>query len=459
MGKEGGKRAKTLFKNCEIVYNGSKTSAPFRGEPEGERVMLDIRYVCEHPEEVQAALDKRNGSYSIEDVLALEKSRREIIREVEDLKAAKNRVSEEIARMKKSGQDADEKIALMKEEGERIKELDDKLSVIEDNLKNAVLALPNIPNPGIPVGKDDSENQVVRTFLEPTVFDFTPLPHWEIGEKKKILDPAAAAKISGARFTVYRGLGARLERAVMNFMLDTHIKNGYTEVFPPFLVNRDSMVGTGQLPKFEEDMYAVKDTDFYLIPTAEVPVTNLLRNEIVEEKELPIRYCAYTACFRGEAGSAGRDTRGLIRQHQFNKVELVHFCRPEESYDELERLTAEAEQILKLLKLPYRVSMLCTGDIGFSSAKTYDLEVWMPSYGRYVEISSCSNFETFQARRANIKYRPEGEKKARLLATLNGSGLAIGRTTAAILENFQNADGSITVPEVLRPYMGCDLIP
>ncbi len=421
--------------------------------------MLDIRYVCEHPEEVQAALDKRNGSYSIEDVLALEKSRREIIREVEDLKAAKNRVSEEIARMKKSGQDADEKIALMKEEGERIKELDDKLSVIEDNLKNAVLALPNIPNPGIPVGKDDSENQVVRTFLEPTVFDFTPLPHWEIGEKKKILDPAAAAKISGARFTVYRGLGARLERAVMNFMLDTHIKNGYTEVFPPFLVNRDSMVGTGQLPKFEEDMYAVKDTDFYLIPTAEVPVTNLLRNEIVEEKELPIRYCAYTACFRGEAGSAGRDTRGLIRQHQFNKVELVHFCRPEESYDELERLTAEAEQILKLLKLPYRVSMLCTGDIGFSSAKTYDLEVWMPSYGRYVEISSCSNFETFQARRANIKYRPEGEKKARLLATLNGSGLAIGRTTAAILENFQNADGSITVPEVLRPYMGCDLIP
>ena len=421
--------------------------------------MLDIRYVCEHPEEVQAALDKRNGSYSIEDVLALEKSRREIIREVEDLKAAKNRVSEEIARMKKSGQDADEKIALMKEEGERVKELDDKLSVIEDNLKNAVLALPNIPNPGIPVGKDDSENQVVRTFLEPTVFDFTPLPHWEIGEKKKILDPAAAAKISGARFTVYRGLGARLERAVMNFMLDTHIKNGYTEVFPPFLVNRDSMVGTGQLPKFEEDMYAVKDTDFYLIPTAEVPVTNLLRNEIVEEKELPIRYCAYTACFRGEAGSAGRDTRGLIRQHQFNKVELVHFCRPEESYDELERLTAEAEQILKLLKLPYRVSMLCTGDIGFSSAKTYDLEVWMPSYGRYVEISSCSNFETFQARRANIKYRPEGEKKARLLATLNGSGLAIGRTTAAILENFQNADGSITVPEVLRPYMGCDLIP
>ena len=285
------------------------------------------------------------------------------------------------------------------------------------------------------------------------------LPPCRTGEKKKILDPAAAAKISGARFTVYRGLGARLERAVMNFMLDTHIKNGYTEVFPPFLVNRDSMVGTGQLPKFEEDMYAVKDTDFYLIPTAEVPVTNLLRNEIVEEKELPIRYCAYTACFRGEAGSAGRDTRGLIRQHQFNKVELVHFCRPEESYDELERLTAEAEQILKLLKLPYRVSMLCTGDIGFSSAKTYDLEVWMPSYGRYVEISSCSNFETFQARRANIKYRPEGEKKAKLLATLNGSGLAIGRTTAAILENFQNADGSITVPEVLRPYMGCDLIP
>lgn len=421
--------------------------------------MLDIRYICEHPEEVQAALNKRSGSYSVEDVVALEKGRREIIREVEDLKAAKNKVSDEIARLKKSGQDADEKIALMKEEGERIKELDDKLSVIEENLKNAVLALPNIPNPDIPVGKDDTENKVVRTFLEPTHFDFDPLPHWEIGEKKKILDPATAAKISGARFTVYRGLGARLERAIMNFMLDTHVSHGYTEIFPPFMVNRDSMVGTGQLPKFEEDMYAIKNTDLYLIPTAEVPVTNLLRNEIVEEKELPIRYCAYTACFRGEAGSAGRDTRGLIRQHQFNKVELVHFCRPEESYDELERLTAEAEEILKMLKLPYRVSMLCTGDIGFSSAKTYDLEVWMPSYGRYVEISSCSNFETFQARRANIKYRPEGEKKAKLLATLNGSGLAIGRTTAAILENFQNADGSVTIPEVLRPYMGCDRIP
>lgn len=420
--------------------------------------MLDIRYVCENLEQVKAALATRSGSYDPTPVYELDLKRRAILKEVEDLKAARNKASDQIAVMKRNKENADELIALMKEEGEKIKALDAQLTEIEAQLKDAILALPNIPSPTIPVGKDDSENQVVRTFLEPTKFDFEPKAHWDLGEALKIFDWQAAAKISGARFTVYKDQGARLERAVMNFMLDTHTANGYTEVFPPFMVNRDSMIGTGQLPKFEEDMYAIKGTDYYLIPTAEVPVTNLLRNEIVDEAQLPIKYCAYTACFRGEAGSAGRDTRGLIRQHQFNKVELVKFCKPEESYDELEKLTNDAEKILQLLKIPYRVSMLCTGDIGFSSAKTYDIEVWMPSYGRYVEISSCSNFETFQARRANIKYRDAADKKPTLLATLNGSGLAIGRTTAAILENYQNADGSITVPEVLRPYFGKDTI-
>lgn len=420
--------------------------------------MLDIRYVCENLEQVKAALATRSGSYDPTQAAELDACRREILKEVEDLKAARNKASDQIAVMKRNKENADELIALMKEEGEKIKALDARLAEIEAQLKDAILALPNIPSPTIPVGKDDSENKVVRTFLEPTKFDFEPKAHWDLGEDLKIFDWQAAAKISGARFTVYKDQGARLERAVMNFMLDTHTANGYTEVFPPFMVNRDSMIGTGQLPKFEEDMYAIKGTDYYLIPTAEVPVTNLLRNEIVDESLLPIKYCAYTACFRGEAGSAGRDTRGLIRQHQFNKVELVKFCKPEESYDELEKLTNDAEKILQLLKIPYRVSMLCTGDIGFSSAKTYDIEVWMPSYGRYVEISSCSNFETFQARRANIKYRDSADKKPKLLATLNGSGLAIGRTTAAILENYQNADGSITVPEVLRPYFGKDTI-
>lgn len=420
--------------------------------------MLDIRYVCENLEQVKAALATRSGSYDPTPVYELDLKRRAILKEVEDLKAARNKASDQIAVMKRNKENADELIALMKEEGEKIKALDAQLTEIEAQLKDAILALPNIPSPTIPVGKDDSENQVVRTFLEPTKFDFEPKAHWDLGEALKIFDWQAAAKISGTRFTVYKDQGARLERAVMNFMLDTHTANGYTEVFPPFMVNRDSMIGTGQLPKFEEDMYAIKGTDYYLIPTAEVPVTNLLRNEIVDEAQLPIKYCAYTACFRGEAGSAGRDTRGLIRQHQFNKVELVKFCKPEESYDELEKLTNDAEKILQLLKIPYRVSMLCTGDIGFSSAKTYDIEVWMPSYGRYVEISSCSNFETFQARRANIKYRDAADKKPKLLATLNGSGLAIGRTTAAILENYQNADGSITVPEVLRPYFGKDTI-
>lgn len=321
----------------------------------------------------------------------------------------------------------------------------------------ALLSIPNIPDKSVPIGKDDTENKEIRKFLTPTKFDFTPKAHWDIGEDLKILDPATAAKISGARFTVYRGLGARLERAIYNFMLDTHTANGYTEIFPPYMVNRDSMYGTGQLPKFEEDAFSVKNNGYFLIPTAEVPVTNMLRGDVVDADKLPIYYCAYTACFRAEAGSAGRDTRGLIRQHQFNKVELVKFAMPENSYEELESLTAEAELILQKLGLPYRVVCLSTGDLGFSSAKTYDIEVWMPSYGRYVEISSCSNFVDYQARRMNIKYKTR-DGKTGFLHTLNGSGLAVGRTTAAILENFQNADGSVRVPEALVPYMGTDII-
>ena len=320
-----------------------------------------------------------------------------------------------------------------------------------------MLSIPNIPDPTVPIGKDDTENVEIRRFLEPTKFDFEPKAHWDLGTSLNILDPITAAKITGARFTVYRGLGARLERAIWNFMLDTHTANGFTEIFPPFMVNRDSMTGTGQLPKFEEDAYAVKNTDYFLIPTAEVPVTNMLRGDVVDEADLPQYYCAYTACFRGEAGSAGRDTRGLIRQHQFNKVELVKFVMPEGSYDELESLTREAELILQKLGLPYRVVCLSTGDLGFSSAKTYDIEVWMPSYGRYVEISSCSNFVDYQARRMNIKYRTKSGKTG-FLHTLNGSGLAVGRTTAAILENFQNADGTVTIPAALVPYMGVDKI-
>lgn len=419
--------------------------------------MLDFRFIVENADYVKKALSYRSGSYDVDRVVAVDARRKAVIGEVEALKARRNQVSKQIAERKKAGEDASALVAEMREEGDRIKALDGELGTLEAELRDAVLAIPNIPNETVPKGKDDSDNKIVRHFGKPTHFDFEPQAHWDIGDALGILDPAAAAKISGARFMVYRGLGARLERAVTNFMLDTHTKNGYTEIFPPFMVNRDSMIGTGQLPKFEEDMYAVKDTDCYLIPTAEVPVTNLLRGEVVEESQLPIKYCAYTACFRGEAGSAGRDTRGLIRLHQFNKVELVKFCKLEESYAELEKLTADAERILQLLELPYRVALLCTGDVGFSSAKTYDLEVWLPSYGRYVEISSCSNFESYQARRANIKYRG-ADKKTALVATLNGSGLAVGRTVAAILENYQNEDGSVRVPQVLQPYMGCEVI-
>lgn len=419
--------------------------------------MLDLKFVVENADKVKAAMKTRSGEYDVDAAVRLDARRKEILREVEVLKAERNRESAQIAELKKKKEDATELIAKMKAVGDKIKELDAALVPVEADLRMAMLSIPNIPDPTVPIGKDDTENVEIRRFLEPTKFDFEPKAHWDLGTSLNILDPITAAKITGARFTVYRGLGARLERAIWNFMLDTHTANGFTEIFPPFMVNRDSMTGTGQLPKFEEDAYAVKNTDYFLIPTAEVPVTNMLRGDVVDEADLPQYYCAYTACFRGEAGSAGRDTRGLIRQHQFNKVELVKFVMPEGSYDELESLTCEAELILQKLGLPYRVVCLSTGDLGFSSAKTYDIEVWMPSYGRYVEISSCSNFVDYQARRMNIKYRTKSGKTG-FLHTLNGSGLAVGRTTAAILENFQNADGTVTIPAALVPYMGVDKI-
>ena len=350
-------------------------------------------------------------------------------------------------------------MAELKKLSDEIKELDGQVSEVEAQLREALLNVPNTPNESVPTGKDDSENVEVRKVGEPTTFDFDFKAHWDIGTDLDILDFERASKIAGTRFTVYKGKGARLERAVANFMLNLHTEeHGFTEILPPYMVNRDAMTGTGQLPKFEDDMFHVPAKDFFMIPTAEVPVTNLRSNEIVDEAELPIYYTAHTPCWRKEAGSAGRDTRGLIRQHQFNKVELVKFVKPETSYDELETLVKAAEEVLKRLEIPYRVVVLSTGDLGFSSAKTYDIEVWMPSYGRYVEISSCSNFEDYQARRANIRFRPDGKGKPEFVHTLNGSGLAVGRTVAAILENYQQADGSVKVPEVLRPFMGCDVI-
>lgn len=420
--------------------------------------MLDIKRIMDNPEAVKTVLQTRNsGEYDIDGVVNLENERKEIISKVEKLKADKNKISQEVAILKRNKQNADELIAEVQKDGDLIKALDERLAVVCDSLKNTMLSIPNLPSTRTPVGKDDSENIVVRTFGEPTKFDFEPQAHWTLGEKLNILDFKTAGKITGARFTLYRGLAAKLERSVISFMLDTHTQNGYTEVLPPYMVNRDSMTGTGQLPKFEEDAFSVKNTNYFLIPTAEVPVTNMYRDDILDGSTLTQSFCAYSACFRAEAGSAGRDTRGLIRQHQFNKVELVKFSHPENSYAELEKLTNDAEQILIKLGLPYRVSALCSGDIGFSSAKTYDLEVWMPSYNRYVEISSCSNFEDYQARRANIRFKDAGSKP-RFVHTLNGSGLAVGRTIAAIMENYQNADGSITVPDALKKYMGVDKI-
>ncbi|HIT72513.1 serine--tRNA ligase [Tyzzerella sp. An114] len=417
--------------------------------------MLDVKDLRNNFDAVKAALDKRHKDYHLEQFKDLDAKRRELIGQVEELKSKQNADSKEIPKLKKEGKDTTALMAEMKELSAKIKELDAQVSEVDDALTSFMYTIPNTPNALVPDGADDTENQEMRKWGEPTKFDFEPKPHWDLGDELGILDPATAAKITGARFTVYKGLGARLERAIMNFMLDTHVdKHGYTEVFPPFMVNRKSMTGTGQLPKFEEDAFKVAGTDYFLVPTAEVPVTNMYSDMILSGADLTIKHCAYTACFRAEAGSAGRDTRGLIRQHQFNKVELVKFTRPEESYAELEKLTNDAEEILQLLGLPYRVVRLCGGDLGFSSAMTYDIEVWMPSYNRYVEISSCSDFEAFQARRANIKFKDNVKDKAQYVHTLNGSGLAVGRTTAAILENFQQPDGSVIIPEVLRPYMG-----
>ena len=417
-----------------------------------------MKFVRENPELVMDAMRKRNANVNLDEFLELEKKRRELTLQVEALKSQRNAASQEIGKMKKAGENADAQMAEVRALGDKIAEDDKELKDIEARLKEILMTIPNMPAADTPVGSSDADNPVVRTWREPAKFAFEPQAHWDIGEKLNILDVERAGKVSGARFTFYRGLGSRLERSVINFFLDIHTgENGYTEFFPPFIVNKDSMQGTGQLPKFAEDMFKLEGLDYYLIPTAEVPITNLHRDEILSGDDLPLYYTAYSACFRAEAGSAGRDTRGLIRQHQFNKVELVKFTKPEDSWDELEKLTANAEKVLQLLELPYRVVRLCTGDIGFSSAATYDLEVWLPAANCYREISSCSNFLDFQARRANIRFRRDTKSKPEFVHTLNGSGVAVGRTVAAILENYQQADGSVIVPKVLRPYMGSDL--
>ena len=421
--------------------------------------MLDIKRIRKNPEELIAAMKARRGKGAdVSEILALDEKRRELIQKVELLKAKRNEDSAKVPALKKAGEDVTELLAEMKTLADEIKGMDGELNEIDGKFDELLMKIPNIPHPSVPDGADDRDNAEMRRWGKPTEFGFEPKAHWDIGEDLGILDFAAAGKITGARFTVYRGLGARLERAIISYFLDTHTENGYFEILPPYMVNRASMTGTGQLPKFEEDAFKVAGTDYFLIPTAEVPVTNLHRGDILNGEDLPIKYCAYSACFRSEAGSAGRDTRGLIRQHQFNKVELVKFVKPETSYDELEKLTNDAERVLQGLGLPYRVVCLSTGDLGFSSAKTYDIEVWMPSYGRYVEISSCSNFEDFQARRAQIRFRRDAKSKPELVHTLNGSGVAIGRTVAAILENYQQPDGSVKVPEALVPYMRCEYI-
>ena len=417
--------------------------------------MLDLKLIRGETEKVKEALGRRKEIVDIDAIIAVDDKRRTLLFEAEGLKAKQNEVTKQIPVMKKEGKDTTAVFAEMKEISEKIKELDSQTREVEEELNRMMLTIPNIPDSSVPDGDTDEDNIEIRKFGEPKNFGFEPKAHWDLGKELGILDSDTAAKITGTRFTVYKDLGARLERAVINYYLDTHTeKNGYTEVFPPFMVHRNSMVGTGQLPKFEEDAFKVANTDYFLVPTAEVPVTNMYREQILDGSELPIKHVAYTACFRAEAGSAGRDTRGLIRQHQFNKVELVKFAKPEQSYEELEKLTNDAESVLKGLGLPYRVVQICIGDLGFTAAKKYDIEVWMPSYGRYVEISSCSNFEDFQARRANIKYKDGQGSKAQYVHTLNGSGVAVGRTVAAILENYQNEDGSITIPEVLVPYMG-----
>ena len=419
--------------------------------------MLDIKFIRSNPETVVQAMKTRGMDLDLSEFLSLDEKRRKILAEAEQLKSKRNTVSKEIGMMKKNGQNADDLVKEMGQVGEEIKKLDDEVKDIDLALKNIVLSIPNIPDQSLPIGGED-DYRIERTWGEPKKFDFEPKGHWDIGEGLNILDFERATKVTGTRFTFYRGLGARLERAIISLMLDIHTsENGYEELIPPYMANKDSMTGTGQLPKFAEDMFKLEGMDYYLIPTAEVPVTNYYRDEILEEKNLPIKHCAFSPCFRAEAGNYGRDTRGIIRQHQFHKVELVKFAHPEHSFEELEKLTNDAEKILQRLELPYRVITLATGDIGFSSAKTYDIEVWLPSFNTYREISSCSNFLDFQARRANIRYRDKNGK-VQFVHTLNGSGLAVGRTVAAVLENYQQADGSVIVPKALRPYMGVDVI-
>ncbi len=417
--------------------------------------MLDIKILRDDLDKVKQMLIDRNEKFDLDMFTELDQKRRGILQEVELLKKEQNSVSKQIPVMKREGQDTSKIFADMKVLSDKIKGFDHDLRETEEKLNQVLLSIPNIPHPSVPPGHTDEDNVEVRKFGEPKKFEYEPKAHWDLGEQLDILDFEKGAKITGARFVVYKGLGARLERALMNYMLDNHTDHhGYTEVFPPFMVNKDSMIGTGQLPKFGEDMFKIEGMDYYLVPTAEVPVTNMYRDQILDGADLPIKHCAYTACFRAEAGAAGRDTRGIIRQHQFNKVELVKFTKPEDSYEELEKLTRDAEMILQGLNIPYRVVKICMGDLGFTAAFKYDIEVWMPSYNRYVEISSCSNFESFQARRANIKFKDHVKDKAQFVHTLNGSGLAMGRCTAAILENCQQEDGSVIIPEVLVPYMG-----
>jgi len=418
--------------------------------------MLDVKGLRHDLEAVRQRLAHRNEDISALDQFAeVDEKRRQIIQEAETLKNKRNTVSEQVAVLKRNKENADHLIAEMKEVSDRIKVLDDELRQLDEQLEQILLSLPNLPHESVPIGTSEEDNVVAWTWGEPRTFDFPAKPHWELAQELGILDFETAGKVTGSRFVFYKGLGARLERALMNFMLDLHTsEHGYEEVLPPYMVNRASMTGTGQLPKFEEDAFKVEGPDYFLIPTAEVPVTNMHRDEIMDAADLPKYYAAYSACFRSEAGSAGRDTRGLIRQHQFNKVELVKFVKPEDSYDELEKLVKNAEKVLQLLGLPYRVMSMCTGDLGFTAAKKYDIEVWIPSYETYREISSCSNFEDFQARRANIRFRRDTKSKPEFVHTLNGSGLAIGRTVAALLENCQQADGTFLIPEVLRPYMG-----
>jgi seryl-tRNA synthetase len=417
--------------------------------------MLEIKFVRQNFSEIQKALSARGETADLETFKDGDAKRRGILLEIEELRHRRNAVSEQIARMKKEGLDAEDLVTEMRDVSAKIKELDKTLSENEDVIHKILMELPNIPHSSVPVGKDSAENPVVKQVGTIPDFDFEPKHHWTLGESLRILDFDRAAKITGSRFPLYFREGAALERALINFMLDVHTtEHGYEEVLPPFIVNRNSMTHTGQLPKFEEDLFKLEGWDYFMIPTAEVPVTNIHQDEILDENQLPIRYAAYTPCFRSEAGSYGKDTRGLIRQHQFNKVELVKFTTPETSYDELEKLLNDAETILRRLHLPYQVVTLCTGDLGFSAAKTYDIEIWMPAQGVYREISSCSNFESFQSRRGNIRFKRKGQKGTELVHTLNGSGLAVGRTVAAVLETFQKADGSVDLPEVLWPYMG-----